>query len=427
MNRFQKKVYLAGISVFFFIIGIAAGWFSAKSFYASDNSRTQESNVNEEQGNINFKEEDFLWVNGTEIQKKNGEKTVLRGVNLGGWMIQEYWMCPIWGGEEVQQWTHMETLHVLEERFGREEAQRLIHQYEDNWITEKDFERIAELGCNVIRVPIGFFNFMYDEDGNWMSDNPDDNPGIQRLDWILEMADRYKLYVIIDLHACPGGQSKDHCAGNFRKCELYTNEQYQQTMEDLWRMIALRYKDNPTVAGYDIMNEPGLYQEISNVMEDPRNQLYDRMINAIREVDSKHILIVEGIWSLDVLPDPGEMGWENIVYSCHVYGSINASETCENLLAYQEAHQVPIYIGEFADLNLAKECFRNDISYTSWTYKGTKYAEGPWYVYEAEQDRSVDIYHDSIEMIERKWSEHLQTEYFRRNEDTASMWTKPEA
>lgn len=424
MNRFRKGVFL--ISVCFLAAGFLAGWFLARSFYMSDYRKTEDSDKNTESELLNFKQEDFLSVNGMKIQNQMSEKIVLRGINLGGWMIQEYWMCPVWGGAETEQWTHMETLCVLEERFGREEAQRLIHLYEENWITESDFERIAQMGCNVIRVPIGFFNFMYDEDGNWLSDHPDNNPGIQKLDWILKMADRYQLYVIIDLHACPGGQSKDHCAGNFRKCELYEKEQYQQTMEELWRMIAKRYKDNPVVAAYDIMNEPGLYQNVSSVIEDPRNQLYDRMIKAIRMEDQKHILIVEGMWSLDVLPDPNEMGWENVVYSCHLYGNRDASKACADMLAYQEEHQVPVYVGEFADLNLAEECYRNEISYTSWTYKGTKYANGPWYVYEAEQDRSVDVYHDSIEVIEQKWGECLQTEHFRKNEDTALMWTKPE-
>ena len=81
------------------------------------------------------------------------------------------------------------------------------------------------------------------------------NPGFQRLDWVIHMAEKYGLYVILDMHGCPGGQSKDHCAGFARQSELFANTKYQDAMEKLWTAIAARYKDSPAVAAYDIMNE----------------------------------------------------------------------------------------------------------------------------------------------------------------------------
>ena len=127
--------------------------------------------------------------------------------------MQEYWMCPVQGSEEIPQWTNLETLNVLEERFGAEKAQYLIKTYEDHWITQWDIQNIAGLGCNVIRVPFWYGNFMSSPEGKWLNEDPEKNPGFQRLDWVIHMAEKYGLYVILDMHGCPGGQSKDHCPG----------------------------------------------------------------------------------------------------------------------------------------------------------------------------------------------------------------------
>lgn len=114
-------------------------------------------------------EEDFLTVLGTDIVNRNGEKVILRGVNLGGWLLQEYWMCPVTGDPQASQWTHTETLEVLTQRFGEEKAGKLLEQYADNWITEWDMQNIAVQGCNVVRVPFGYWNFMKDAEGTWLT------------------------------------------------------------------------------------------------------------------------------------------------------------------------------------------------------------------------------------------------------------------
>ena len=86
-------------------------------------------------------EEDFLETDGQKIVNQNGDEILLRGTNLGGWLIQEYWMCPVAGDSNIEQWSNSETLTVLENRFGKEQTQELIETYQDNWITEKDIKQ----------------------------------------------------------------------------------------------------------------------------------------------------------------------------------------------------------------------------------------------------------------------------------------------
>lgn len=369
-------------------------------------------------------DDDFLTATGNTLVNKSGEEVVLSGINLGGWLLQEYWMCPVKGSSDIEQWTNLETLDVLESRFGAEGTRKLIEIYEDNWITENDIKIIADMGCNVIRIPFWYRNFMTDPDGTWITENVDDNPGFKRLDWVIDAAGRYGLYVILDMHGCPGGQSEDHCSGSARKCELFDNQQYQAAMESLWVAIAQRYKNNPIVAAYDIMNEPQMFN--TTVENDPRNLLYDRMIKAIRETGDNHVIAIEAIWNLSVLPVPKSMSWNNVMYELHLYGGDYSTVEVyfDSIKNYSITNKVPIYIGEYSDMRILEACRNFDFSNTSWTYKGTTYSEETWFMYYNENVADVDVYNDSYSAIAEKWREPLLTETFSKNDSILQFWNQ---
>lgn len=363
--------------------------------------------------------EGFLQVQDGKLVNGLGEEIVLRGVNLGGWMIQESWMCPVNG--EDRKWANLDTLKVLEERFSEQQVQELLDTYQDNWMTENDIKTIAEMGCNSIRVPFWYRNFMKDETGIWITESADNNPGFKRLDWVIEMSEKYGLYVILDMHGCPGGQSMDHCCGTLKENRLYTDEVCQATMETLWCAIAERYVDCPTVAAYDIMNEPqnnGGYEGANSY--DPweqeswemTNQIYDRMIKAIREIDERHVITVEGIWRVSNLPDPTEMGWENMMYQTHLYDDDKGfAQWTAEMAQVSKEYNVAGYIGEFQNLNGIIMCNELGLSWSTWTYKGTStdIATFFWYFGMPEE---ADVTKDSFEEIKRKWGEPIQTENF---------------
>lgn len=365
----------------------------------------------------------FLTVRDGKLTNEKGEEVVLRGVNLGGWLIQESWMCPVNG--EDRKWANLDTLRLLESRFTEAEVQKLLGTYQDNWITEQDIEKIAARGCNVVRVPFWYRNFMKDERGTWITEDFDENPGVKRLDWVIETAEKYGMYVILDMHGCPGGQSMDHCCGTLCENRLYTDEQCQQTMEVLWTALAQRYCDNATVAAYDIMNEPqnnGGYEGVNSY--DPwestswelSNAVYDRMIKAIRAVDPKHVITVEGIWRVSNLPDPAQMGWTNMMYQLHLYDDEDGFRTwAEDLAVTAKEYNTAAYVGEFQNMLGLDICNEYGISWTTWTYKGTNRDVGTffWYFGDAEK---ADCASDSYEELLRKWGEPIRTEHFEEKE-----------
>lgn len=418
----KKKKRIIGILVLILLLAFIISMFITAYYFHFWSIFPVNKQIDKPTLDKSLTENDFLEVSGDKIINRQGKVITLEGVNLGGWLLQEYWMCPVWGSSDIPQWTNLETLNVLENRFGTQKTQDLIKLYEENWITEWDIQNIAEMGCNVIRVPFWYRNFMSNPEGDWINDNLDENPGFQRLDWIIDMAEKYGIYVILDMHGCPGGQSTDHCAGSARKSELFTNPVYQEAMEKLWVSIASRYKDSPAVAAYDIMNEPQVNGDVENVKQDPRNLLYDRLIKAIQKVDPNHILIVEGIWTLSVLPLPEEMGWNNVVYEVHPYGITNTDPECERYVRYRQQYNVPVYVGEFSDMNMMKSCRKYDIHYTSWTYKGKQYMEETWFMYYADRMLSVNVYTDPYWLIKLKWGKCLSTQYFIENGEILKLW-----
>lgn len=363
----------------------------------------------------------MLHVEEGKIVNGSGEEVILRGVNLGGWLIQESWMCPVNG--EDRAWANLDTLNLLESRFSEAEVQTLIDAYQDNWITEEDIRQIAGLGCNVVRVPFWYRNFMKDEQGTWIKEDPDENPGFRRLDWVIGQAEKNGMYVILDMHGCPGGQSMDHCCGTLCQNRLYTDEQCQETMEKLWVAIAKRYRDCATVAAYDIMNEPqnngGYEGENSYDPWDSKswqlsNQIYDRMIQAIREVDQEHIITVEGIWRISNLPDPGKKGWTNMMYQLHLYDDDDMfRQLAADLAKTAKRYDVAAYVGEFQNMHGLSICNEYGISWTTWTYKGTNQDVKDFFCFFGKPEKA-DCEKDSYEEILRKWGEPIRTERFAK-------------
>lgn len=364
-------------------------------------------------------EDPFLSVEEGKLVNGDGDTVILRGVNLGGWLVQESWMCPVIG--EDRKWANLYTLMALENRFSEEQVQTLFDTYQDNWITEEDISFIAEMGCNTLRVPFWYRNFMKDTEGTWINDNPDENPGFKRLDWVISMAEKYDMYVILDMHGCPGGQSMDHSCGTLAENRLYTDETCQQTMETLWVTIAERYKDNATVAAYDIMNEPQnnsgypgpySYDPWKSESWEKTNQVYDRMIKAIREADPRHVITVEGIWRVSNLPKPEAMGWTNMMYQLHLYDDdAGFKEWAQDLARTAKIYNVAGYVGEFQNMNGLAFCEENGLSWTTWTYKGTKQDVGDFFWFFG-QTKTANVLEDSYEELLEKWGEQLRTENF---------------
>lgn len=249
----------------------------------------------------------MLKTKGADIISEAGEKVILRGINLGNWMLIEPNMLGTAG-------TERKTRQAMEVVAGKEKTDLFFQGLLEKWITEDDFRYIKSLGFNSVRIPMNYRYFESD-----MAPFSYLESGFQQIDRLLSYCKKYQIYAVLDMHAAQGYQSGDwHCNNLFQeRIDFYYEKNYEDRFTALWKALAKRYRDEEWIAGYDLLNEP----VVETAYEIQRlNEIYIHVISEIRKIDPKHILFVEGNrWSqeFDMLQD--DLFGENIVYSPHYY------------------------------------------------------------------------------------------------------------
>ncbi len=209
---------------------------------------------------------------------------------------------------------------------------------------------------------------------------PDESSeGFQLLDHLVAWGKTHGVYVIIDLHAAPGGQTGQNIDDSAHdKPELFMDPKYQDQTLALWTAIARRYHDEPAVAGYDLLNEPlpdrtGAARTYKAQLE----PLYKRLTAAIREVDPKHMVIVEGAdWANDwsVFTQPFD---SNMVYQFHYYCWDNPAvvKSARRYIEAGKRFNAPVWVGETGERDSAiywatTEYFEaNNMGWSFWPWK----------------------------------------------------------
>ena len=354
-----------------------------------------------------FSSLDFLKTDDTQIKNNNGKGNCvyLRGTNIGNLFVQESWMS----STDAQDQKTINS--ALEERFGKDGKDSLLDHYENAYLTTEDFNNFKALGMSVVRIPFTYMNF-YEKNGNsWtLKSNAFD-----RLDWIIEECSDRGIYSILDLHGAFGSQNgQDHSGEvieNLEDVTFYNDNNLKQLTLNLWKEVASRYKNNPAVAGYDTLNEPG---EKAGTTKSYHWDFYDQIYKAIRSVDPNHIIIFESCWGASDLPQPSKYGWTNVVYEFHHYvwdaqKSLDGQKSAaDSLIKSLKVFNVPIYIGEFQFFELGDawtyvlNLFNiNGYHYTSWSYKSNNM--GTWGIYNQKGTDKVDPFKTEISEINRIW------------------------
>ncbi len=411
MKRFFKK----SLSLFLAVLMI----FSVGSFALAEDAAPEKGN-----DSAAFTAEDFLTTKGMKVYNQRGEEVKLKGVNLGSWLIWEDWLTPYDGVEKNKDGVtdHMQVVDKLTERFGVQKAYELMNTYMDNWITEYDLDQIKALGFNSVRVPFWYRNFYYDDNGTKILDK-DGNWDFSRLDWVVEECSKRGIYVVLDMHGAVGYQSDAPHNGKLDSCHLYDKteqgEKYRRLTMELWTAIAERFRGNPAVAMYDLLNEPGCEVEKSGITRRINNEkIYSILYDAVRAVDPEHIITLECIWTAAALPHAWVKGWKNVIYQVHFYQNSDFIFTAFCVLTRIYHFGTPLMMGEFYPLKKTtwKNCFKTlnklDFGWFLWTYKAANHGmwNSDWCLYGMKKGfERANVSEDSYEEIARKWGECLRT------------------
>ncbi len=287
----------------------------------------------------------FLDVKNGKLVNEEGKEVLLSGWGLGNWLLPEGYMWLSRGSSRFDRPRRIET--VLDELAGKEYTAGFWKQFRENYIAEADIKAMAERGYNSVRVPVNYRLFLEDaEKIVWLEE------GFGLLDRVLDWCEKYKLYVFIDLHGAPGGQTGsniDDCIDDMPR--LFLDQSNFEKGIALWKKLAERYKDRWIVGGYDLLNEPirpkRTEEDIDVDYLVPRLvEFYEKAIAVIREVDDRHVISLEGHhWATE--PDIFCKKYdEKVILHFHRYG-VMPDKSC--LMPYVEIAKkwnFPLWLGE---------------------------------------------------------------------------------
>ncbi|NYI49712.1 glycoside hydrolase family 5 protein [Macellibacteroides fermentans] len=310
----------------------------------------------------------FLKVKGQDIVTPNGESFLIQGINLGNWLNPEGYMFLF---KDVSSYRLID--QAFREMVGPDFTDQFWKTFKDNYITREDIAYIKQTGMNSIRLPFHYKLFT-DEDYMGLKSNQD---GFARVDSVIKWCKTEGLYVILDMHDAPGGQTGDNIDDSYGYPWLFESETSKQLFSEIWKKIADRYKNEPTVLGYDLLNEPiATYftnkEEINKLLV----PVYKRGVEAIRSVDPNHIILLGGAqWNSNFSMFDEKAIDSNMLYTCHRYWCDTLQSNLQDFIDFRNKVNLPLYMGETGENTdewvggFRRLMERNNMGWHFWPYK----------------------------------------------------------
>jgi aryl-phospho-beta-D-glucosidase BglC (GH1 family) len=312
----------------------------------------------------------FLRVSDKQIVDGKGNVVLLRGIGLGGWMLQEPYMLQLSKVAGAQYEIKVKTSGLI----GEKNTEKFYSTYLNNMIRKRDIDSLKAWGFNSIRLPMHYnlFTLPIEKEpvagrNTWLE------KGFTLTDSLLSWCKMNRMYLILDLHAAPGGQGKDRPIADVdtTKPRLWESEANQHKTIALWAKLAARYSNAEWIGGYDLINETNWNMNGN----EPLKHLFLEITKEIRKVDKNHIIFIEGNQFANdftgLLPP-----WDNnMVCSFHKYWNETTIETIQRFIDIREKYNVPLWMGESGEnsndwykaaVSLLES---NNIGWAWWTIK----------------------------------------------------------
>ena len=294
-----------------------------------------------------------------------GKPFAIKGISLGNWLVPEGYMF---------HFRRALSPHAIDAVFrhaiGDAATERFWTAFRENYVTEADVDFLARAGFTTLRVPLHWALFMRDAEPPIFT-----GPGEALLDRLVDWCRRAGLHLILDLHAAPGGQTGvNHDDGVGFPLTFYVPRYRRETIA-LWVHLASRYAQEPAVLGYDLLNEP-ISPYADEAFLNPRLEAFYRDIaEAVRAVDQKHILFLEGAQWASNFSILGKPFAPNLAYSYHMFWASPTRASIARMLDFSYAYNVPLLLGETGELSDSWDArFRKlhekyGIAWSFWTFK----------------------------------------------------------
>jgi endoglucanase len=316
-----------------------------------------------------------LRVSGSQLVDEAGTPVRLRGVGLGGWLNMENFITGYSANESAMR-------SAVRDVLGEERSELFFERLLTSFFGEGDADLLRQMGANCVRIPVNYHHFESDERPMEIIEH-----GFRHLDRVIDLLGSRGIYSVIDLHALPGSQNQHwHSDNPTHVASFWQHRNFQDRAVNLWEAFADRYKDNPWIAGYNPINEPG---DVSGRVVGP---FYDRLVKAVRSIDQNHVLFLDGnTYSTDF--SIFREVYENTVFVCHDYA----------LAGFAHGGPYPGYTrGEWCDRAQLEQAFEKRTSFQRETGTPIWVGEfGPVYTGDSERDaQRYQILRDQLEIFD---------------------------
>lgn len=318
----------------------------------------------------------FLHRQDKKIVNGNGQEILLKGIGLGGWLLQEGYMLHTSQFANAQWQIRAKILDLV----GEANTELFYQTYRNNYVRKSDIDSIKNWGFNSIRLPFHYNLFATNTTPPTFL-----NQGFEIVDSLLDWCKQNQIYLILDMHGAPGGQSAEPISDyNPANPSLWQSEQNKTLTVQIWRKIAERYKDEVWIGGYDLLNEPAWNLPPNN---QPLRDLYIRITDTIRAVDNNHLIFIEGNWFATDFNGLTPAWDENMAYSFHKYWNGNTQSSIQYLVDLRNSANRPLWLGETGEnsnkwfTDCVKLMNANNIGWAWWPHKKIQSIAGPLSAY----------------------------------------------
>jgi endoglucanase len=323
----------------------------------------------------------YLHQSGKKIVDGSGNEIILRGMGLGGWMLQEGYMLEMSSFANPQHQIRAK----IQELIGETNTNEFYEAWYQNHCTKRDIDSLAAWGFNSVRLPLHYnlFTLPIEKEpaagtNTWLT------KGFEMVDNVLSWCEANQLYLILDLHAAPGGQGNDAAISDYdnTKPSLWESEANRNKTVALWKKLAERYADKPWIGGYDLINEtnwnftPGAHKNgCDEKTNEPLVTLLKDITTAIRSVDQNHIIFLEGNCWANNHNGFFPLWDNNLAISFHKYWNYNDEASLADFIKLRNQHNVPLWLGESGEnsntwfTNAISLMEKNGIGWAWWPMK----------------------------------------------------------
>ena len=316
--------------------------------------------------NTTAQQNKFIGTKGTHLTGIDGKPFLMKGTNLGNWLVPEGYMFKFKNTSSPRLIQEM-----LNELAGPEEANKFWKKYLDNYITKDDIHYLASVGMNSLRIPFHYKLFTNEE---YLGGHGSAR-GFAIMDKLIGWCRQENLYVLLDMHCAPGGQTGDNIDDSWGAPFLFESEKSQQQTIQIWKEIANHYRNEPMVLGYDLLNEPIATHFDTARYNKYLEPLYKKITAAIRSVDKNHLIFYGGAqWNSNfrIFGKPFD---SKAVYSFHKYWTKPTQEVIQDYVDFSNKYQVPLHCGETGEnkdewvKQFRAVLDKNEIGWHYWPYK----------------------------------------------------------